>query len=144
MTLLDETYTKHRQEALPARTALAAVGFAWHPAGFDGPRAHWTEAGFDLTAGFAPDPGGWFAHGVTALGHFTDRRAPQAVPHHRGGRHSFRWFVPVDPAVRHAAYRRACEYGEIGCYRLLIVRVARAETSLRRLCGGAGCTDGRG
>jgi hypothetical protein len=77
-----------------------------------------------------PDPDGGFTQGIDTLGRFADRWEPGAVRHFFGGRASYPWFLPVDPDDRHAAYRRACDYGDGWAYVGLVVRAGRSGVTL--------------
>jgi hypothetical protein len=101
---------------------LGELRFAWDR-NLAGERfATWAQDEFERTATIVDDPDGWHSIDLDTLGEFIDHWRPGAVRPHRGDSRSYRWFVPVDPKIRHFTYRRACEYSHSGSYVALVVR----------------------
>lgn len=122
-----------RKERLKARKA--ELGFAWQTEPGASRRAVWYQEGFELIASIVADPDGGSLHGIDALGRFSDRWEAGAISHHWGNGRGFRWFIPAEAKTRHAAYRRACDFGEGWCHVAVEVQARRhgvvlAETSL--------------
>jgi hypothetical protein len=113
------------RQAVQLHRRLGELRFAWGR-NLAGERyAAWEQDEFELTATIVGDPDGWHSVGLDALGEFTDRWRPGAVRHPRGDHRTYRWFIPVDPKIRHSTYRRACEYGYDWSYVAVVVRARR-------------------
>jgi len=137
-------YRSLRRKGYPAKCALdyarrnietertmASLGFEWrHPDhGCGQLTARWSQEGFQLAARIVEDEDGWWSEGQDVYGRFSDRWAPGAVPH-RGGRRKYRWFIPADPARRHACYQAAVSYGRTWWYVGITVEAWRCGVKL--------------
>ncbi len=136
MPIVQVEYRQLRTQGYPAALALriarnqarlrariAELGIEWNDENYR-PVARWRQDSFDLVARRLADEDGWWIHG-DCIGTFTSQWAPGAV-RHRGERGEYPWFIPADPANRHALYERARTYGRTWWYETIQVQAWRA------------------